>query len=92
MCNIIYSIFCFCYTTIEGDDEYNCYNTNIDNGEDIDNENNLLYNNIDNWYYNRGTCKKYEFRCRSRRMSVCLPNSWLCDGRVDCDDGQVKII
>ncbi|VVC32230.1 Low-density lipoprotein (LDL) receptor class A repeat,Low-density lipoprotein (LDL) receptor class A [Cinara cedri] len=69
---------------LEGDDEYNCYtDTDIDSGE----YNNNLYNNNDNWYYNRGICKKYEFRCRSRRMSVCLPNSWLCDGRVDCDDG-----
>jgi len=72
------------YSTItEGDDEYNCYNTD-NNGDGTNN----LYNNFpDNWYYNRGTCRKFEFRCRSRRMSVCLPNSWLCDGRVDCDDG-----
>lgn len=70
---------------LEGDDEYNCYNNAVDtnDGEST----NGLYNNNDNWYYSRGTCKKFEFRCRSRRMSVCLPNSWLCDGRVDCDDG-----
>ncbi|XP_026805065.1 uncharacterized protein LOC113548401 [Rhopalosiphum maidis] len=70
---------------LEGDDEYNCYNT-VDNTNEGDSSIGL-YNNNDNWYYNRGTCKKFEFRCRSRRMSVCLPNSWLCDGRVDCDDG-----
>ncbi|KAF0705025.1 Uncharacterized protein FWK35_00034784, partial [Aphis craccivora] len=69
---------------LEGDDEYNCYNTVDTNGGD---NSNGVYNNNDNWYYSRGTCKKFEFRCRSRRMSVCLPNSWLCDGRVDCDDG-----
>ncbi|XP_050055521.1 uncharacterized protein LOC114131583 [Aphis gossypii] len=69
---------------LEGDDEYNCYNTVDTNGGD---NTNGVYNNNDNWYYTRGTCKKYEFRCRSRRMSVCLPNSWLCDGRLDCDDG-----
>ncbi|XP_050443839.1 uncharacterized protein LOC126847560 [Adelges cooleyi] len=67
---------------VEGEDEYNCFNGNTE-----ENGNTNLYNNVDNWYYNRGTCRKYEFRCRSRRMSVCLPNSWLCDGRVDCDDG-----
>lgn len=76
----------FFSTIVEGDDEYNCYNSN-NNG--VENTNNL-YNNNDNWYYTRGICKKYEFRCRSRRMSVCLPNSWLCDGRIDCDDGQVE--
>lgn len=70
---------------VEGDDEYNCY-TNTNFNENTDGINSL-YNNNNNWYYNRGSCKKYEFRCRSRRMSVCLPNSWLCDGRVDCDDG-----
>lgn len=80
----------FVSTIVEGDDEYNCYNT-VDNTNEGDSANGL-YNNNDNWYYNRGTCKKFEFRCRSRRMSVCLPNSWLCDGRVDCDDGQVKTL
>jgi len=80
-------MFLLFFTIVEGDDEYNCYNTvDTNEGESTNN----LYNNNDNWYYSRGTCKKFEFRCRSRRMSVCLPNSWLCDGRVDCDDGQVK--
>jgi hypothetical protein len=81
----IYINIYFFFYIIEGDDEYNCYNSGTNNGENTEGTSNL-YNNNDNWYYNRGTCKKYEFRCRSRRMSVCLPNSWLCDGRVDCDD------
>lgn len=74
----------YCSTVTEGDDEYSCYTDNTNGNTDGVGS---LYNNNDNWYYSRGSCKKYEFRCRSRRMSVCLPNSWLCDGRVDCDDG-----
>ncbi|XP_018898667.2 uncharacterized protein [Bemisia tabaci] len=58
-----------------GDDEFRC---NSVNG---------YYNNPSNNYYNRGQCRRHEFRCRSRGQSLCLPNSWLCDGRVDCEDG-----
>lgn len=56
---------------IDRDDESHCDN----------------YNNYDNDYSSRGSCRKYEFRCRSKGQSVCLPNSWLCDGRRDCQDG-----
>ncbi len=44
------------------------------------------YDGYDQEHY-RGSCRKYEFRCRARGESVCLPNSWLCDGRRDCTDG-----
>ncbi|CAH1406885.1 unnamed protein product [Nezara viridula] len=32
-------------------------------------------------------CKKNEFPCVSKTVPVCLPTSWLCDGRMDCTDG-----
>ncbi|XP_075218012.1 uncharacterized protein LOC142322826 [Lycorma delicatula] len=35
----------------------------------------------------RNICRKNEFRCYTRGDYVCLPISWLCDGRQDCADG-----
>lgn len=32
-------------------------------------------------------CKRNEFPCESKSVPVCLPVSWLCDGRTDCTDG-----
>lgn len=45
------------------------------------------YTGYDNEFPYRDSCRRYEFRCRARGESVCLPNSWLCDGRVDCTNG-----
>lgn len=37
--------------------------------------------------YNSDNCRRNEFECFSRGVHVCLPISWLCDGRTDCSDG-----
>lgn len=32
------------------------------------------------------TCKPSEFRCGGR-LNQCIPNSWKCDGKADCENG-----
>ena len=35
----------------------------------------------------RSSCKKDEFACVSGGVS-CVPSSWRCDGRGECEDGS----
>ncbi|KAK7588143.1 hypothetical protein V9T40_005388 [Parthenolecanium corni] len=87
-----------CYTDDDVFNGYSCRNSDVclpmdwvcDGEDDCKGGDDEEYcdnygGNRNNFY--RGECRKYEFRCRARGESVCLPNSWLCDGRRDCSDG-----
>lgn len=34
------------------------------------------------------SCKVHQFRCQS---GECLPNTWVCDGAKDCEDGSDEL-